>query len=250
MSTHIETLDNSLKYFAVEPALTREQQIDAARLRHQVYCEEFGYEPVMADGMEADNHDRHSLHCVVRHRGSGMAAGCVRLICASEDTTMAIEQHCLGSLNLEHLERLGNARDSTCEVSRLAVSPAFRGFRRRTSTGFLEVGDNQQFCNAERQCFPLVTLAVYLSAFATADLAGRPNLFGMMEASLPRLLRRAGIHVRRAGDFMDYHGRRAPHFITVEEAIAGMSPAVETLYSSIHSTLSKRLACQGTVAVA
>jgi len=72
----------------------------------------------------------------------------------------------------------------------------------------------------------------------------------MMEASLPRLLRRAGINVRPAGDFMDYHGRRAAHFITVADAVGGMHPDVVTLYDRIHFELAASMAQDGVIAVA
>lgn len=44
----------------------------------------------------------------------------------------------------------------------------------------------------------------------------------MMEASLPRLLPRTGIDMQPAGNFTEYHGRRAAHFVTLEDAMSGM----------------------------
>ena len=102
----------------------------------------------------------------------------------------------------------------------------------------------------ERLCFSLVTTATFLSAFASAAISGRTNIFGMMEASLPRLLRRAGINVRQCGDFMDYHGRRAPHFITLSDAEAGMRPDILGFYTRIHAILSAAAGSRAAVAVA
>ena len=91
-----------------------------------VYCEEFAYEPVAQSGIESDSYDTHSLACVIKHRRSGRPAGCVRLICASEADTLALEDYCLGAMYIENLETLGVCRERVCEFSRLAVAPAFR----------------------------------------------------------------------------------------------------------------------------
>lgn len=250
LPTHSNVLDEFLAYFAVEPVETTEQLRDAGRLRHQVYCEEFNYEPVKPSGIEVDGHDGHSLHCVVRHIRSGVPAGCLRLICASENHSLALEDYCLGALHLEYMNTLGRCRERVCEFSRLAVGPAFR-FRRRIGDANSDSGPLAECEDSERYCFPMVTTATFLAAFATAELAGRSDVFGMMEASLPRLLRRAGISVQPAGEFMDYHGRRAPHFITVTEAVAGMHPDVREFYDRIYTDLATASTSQASkVAVA
>ena len=74
-----------LNYFDIELVATQAERDRIGRLRYRVYCEEFGYEPAEAfpDGREVDRVDDHSMHCLVTHRGTGLAAGCVRMICAS-----------------------------------------------------------------------------------------------------------------------------------------------------------------------
>jgi len=230
-----QALSEFLDHFAIDPVLTADQACQAGRLRHQVYCEERGYEPTTPNGIEADRHDADSLHCLLTHRRTGSPAGCVRLICASEDATLALEDYCLGALHLDFMNTLGTSRDHVCEVSRLAVAPAFRMGTGRCD----DVASISNFTESERLCAALVTAATFLSAIATADLTGRSNVFAVMAAPLPRLLRRFGIGVNQAGDFMDHHGRRAPHFITVEEAVAGMHPDVAAFYQSIRATLAE-----------
>jgi N-acyl amino acid synthase of PEP-CTERM/exosortase system len=236
--SHKQSLDRFLDHFAVEPATTARQRRETGRLRHRVYCEEFGYEPLVADGIEVDGHDGHSLHCLIRHRRSGLPAGCVRLICAAESRSLALEEHCANSLHVHYMDRLGVDRDRVCEFSRLAAAPEFRLHRHLPRCAYLDLPDCSE---EERNCFALVTTATFLSAFARAELAGREHIFGMMEASLPRLLRRAGIRVTQAGDFMDYHGRRAAHFITLTEAVEGMHPDVHELYRRIRTHLALTL---------
>ncbi|TCO74337.1 PEP-CTERM/exosortase system-associated acyltransferase [Chromatocurvus halotolerans] len=244
-----DIFDDFFHQFTVEPVVSRAQMREVGRLRHHVYCEEFAYEPPRPSGIEADQHDGHSLHCLVRHNRSGTPAGCVRLICASEEHTLALEDYCLPAMHLDHMSALSERRHALCEFSRLAVAPGFR-IRRRLGDSAVQTGVPAECLDDERACYPLVTTATFLAAFATADTVGRSNVFGMMEASLPRLLRRAGIAVQPAGDFMDYHGRRAPHFVTVEEAVSGMRPEVRQLYERIHDAVSANPVVSGTAAVA
>ena len=86
-----------LNYFDVDLATTKEQRDQAARLRYRVYCDEFAYESAkeFPDLRELDEFDEHSLHCLVTHRRSGRPAGCVRLVCASDQHAMPVETHCL-----------------------------------------------------------------------------------------------------------------------------------------------------------
>ena len=63
---------------AGDPAVLRE----AYQLRHEVYCQERGYETASGD-IETDRYDRHAHHVVVRHRASSRAVGTVRLVLPS-----------------------------------------------------------------------------------------------------------------------------------------------------------------------
>jgi N-acyl-L-homoserine lactone synthetase len=49
-------------------------------LRHEVYCREFGFEPVRADGLERDIYDDRARHYLLAHVPTGAWAGCVRVV--------------------------------------------------------------------------------------------------------------------------------------------------------------------------
>jgi N-acyl amino acid synthase of PEP-CTERM/exosortase system len=221
-----------LRYFDVSAAVSGAQFRRAARLRHQVYCEEMGYEPPAPSRLETDHHDAHALHCLITHRASGRTAGCVRLICATDDAPLALEEHCLHSLHLGYLEQLNAHREHSFEMSRLAVDPIFR---RKRGLAVPEEGwlHAQQIGDHERHTFHLVWLAVLFAAVAMAETAGRTHLYAMMEPSLARLLRRARVYLQQAGDFTQYHGERAAFFITTEDSIAHLSPQLRTLFDAI-----------------
>ncbi len=117
-----------LNYFDIELVATQSERDRIGRLRYRVYCEEFGYEPAekFPDGRETDRFDDHSLHCIITHRRSGETAGCVRLICATDKHILPLEAYCLPHVYVDYLDPLAQQRNRVCEVSRLAVDPAFR----------------------------------------------------------------------------------------------------------------------------
>ena len=61
----------------------------------------------------------------------------------------------------------------------------------------------------------------------------------MMEASLPRLLHQAGVRLRQAGDFTEYHGNRAAFFVTTEEAVNYLRPGLRPLYDTLKDELAE-----------
>ena len=233
-------LEQFLEVFDVEVATTPILRDQVARLRHIVYCEELRYEPASVNRRERDAFDGHALFCLLTHRESEKPAGCVRLILASANRSLALEEHCADSLHVAALKELSQDRAEICEFSRLAVDPSFRKRRGECQANggdFASHGRSQD----ERRIFSSIGIATLLSAFAAAELLDRERVFGMMEPTLPRLLHRAGITVRPAGDAMDYHGRRAASFITTEEAVTGMRNDVATLYRAIRSRLASSL---------
>ena len=227
-----------LNYFDVDLATSKQQLDRIARLRYRVYCEEFGYEPADENpGMrETDQFDPHSLHCIVTHKRSKRAAGCVRLICASDDHALPLETYCLENVYVEYMDSLMGNRDEVCEVSRLAVDVAFR---RRPGERHTRVGefDAMDCCHQEQRTFSLIAMAAIMAGFAMSSLSGRDNIFTMMESNLPRLLRRAGIPVAQAGDVMNYHGQRSAYFISTERSLANIRDDLHGLYDSIYERM-------------
>lgn len=239
-----ELAEAFLDYFDLELVESQQQRDRVARLRYRVYCEEFGYEPAEAfpDRRETDAFDDHSIHCVITHKGSGETAGCVRLICATEEHQLPLETFCMEQVYVDHLDSLAQERNRVCEVSRLAVDPAFR---RRPGERYtrLKAFDAMDCCRLEQRTFSLISLAAVLAGFAMSSLTDRTRIYTMMEANLPRLLRRAGIQMQEAGNAMDYHGRRAPYFITTECALSNMREELLLMYDTVYA----RLAFNGSV---
>ncbi|MCX2981273.1 PEP-CTERM/exosortase system-associated acyltransferase [Halieaceae bacterium IMCC14734] len=227
--------ENFQQYFAAELSHTNEQLLAVYKVRYRVYCEEFAYEPAQSftDREEKDEFDGHSLHCLMTHRSSEQPAGCVRVVAPGNDQITPMEKYCMDSIDPAFHQYLYDDRERMCEFSRLAVDAAFR---RRPGESVTRFGqeDALDVSRKEQRTFSLIAVAAFLGAFAISDITGRTNVFAMMEPFLPRLLRRSGITVHRAGSDIDYHGTRAAYFATTEEVLAGMNPELKALYDAIH----------------
>lgn len=239
-NTNVSLMESFQDFFSVKLATTPEEIAAAQRVRYRVYCQENTFEPadLFPNGLEYDEFDLHSLHLLITHKRSGESAGCVRLVLAGEEELLPMERYCMGTVYTDYLTDLSKARDQVAEFSRLAVDPAFR---KRTGEGHTILGefDAMDCCHRERRSFSLVGVATSLSAFALAEMSGRVDVFAMMDPYLPRMLRRSGILVQQAGDYMEYHGSRAPYYINAHSAISNMHADVRTFYDNLHSALSR-----------
>lgn len=232
------------RFFHAVPANSDALRDAAYRLRFGVYCREFGYEPAerFPDCRETDPFDDTALHCLVIHTATDRPAACVRLVpgsLAGEERPLPFEVNCAGHIHSDRLRALNLPRDTVCEISRLAVD---RGFRRRRGEQETRFGNPQQleFGPAETRTLPLIAVSAYLAATAMTELAGRRNVFAMMEPFLPRLMSRVGIQFEQVGEAIEYHGLRAPYFIRTESALESMAPPVRSLYHEIYRSLSSR----------
>lgn len=230
--------ENFQQYFSIDFASSAELKDAVYRTRYRVYCEEFRYEPLdsFPDGKESDEFDSQSLHCLITHKPSGLPAGCVRLVPAGEDAMMPFEQHCIDSLDHGFIDGLNLDRGTVCEISRLAVDGEFRRRKNEEKDRF-GYAQGLDFSDEEQRVFPLIAVSAFLAATSLTVLTERTNVFAMMEPFLPRLLKRSGILFQRAGRDIDYHGIRAPYFITTQSALDNMRPELKELYNAIHSQI-------------
>ena len=238
---HYPLSENFLRYFDIAFAATDAQKSEVYGIRYSVYCDEFQYEPASSfpDHEEKDAFDATSLHALVTHKASGLPAGCVRMVSPTGkdgSDPLPFEKFCADSLDTDFVDSLGLDRTKTCEISRLAVDGVFRRRAGERLTRFGEV-EGLDCSQQERRTFSMIAIACFLAATALTEISGRTSVFAMMEPFLPRLLKRSGIAFRRAGEDIDYHGERAPYFITTQSAVDNMRPDLKELYSEIHSRI-------------
>ncbi len=234
-------IDDFVRYFRVELVTTEEQLKLAYGVRYRVYCEEFNYEAtdLFPDKMESDEFDEQSLHCLIIHKATDRAAGCVRLVPVNknhENGLLPLEKFCKDSLDTEKIEKLNIDRNSVCEISRLAVDGAFRRRPGETATRFGGI-ESIDCTKQEQRTFSLIALSAFLAGGALTYITHKTNVFAMMEPFLPRLLKRTGIEFGRVGSDMDYHGIRAPYFVTPQSAMDNIQPDIKDMYNWVYKQI-------------
>jgi N-acyl amino acid synthase of PEP-CTERM/exosortase system len=226
------------RWFDVVPADTPERQEEAYRLRYQVYCVENNFEnPAQAQGgREIDDYDKHSVQSLLVHRPSGMVAGTVRLILPNGSGSIAalpISDVCTDP-SLRDPTRF--PPDRTAEISRFAVSKAFR--RRITDGTYPDMhvidGAPVNRAHERRVLTPNITLGLMKAIAEMSIRNGVTHLCAMMEPALLRLTGRLGIKFAPLGKTVEYHGIRQPCFAELADlgfALMKCSPDAHELVS-------------------
>ena len=228
--------------FDIMLADTPERLAQVYRIRADVYCREFKFEPEenCPGGLERDQFDGHSVHCLIMHRELNLAAGCIRLILSPDvqpQRQLPFEAHCGDELLYNAFDPALLPRYSIAEYSRLAVHTAFRK-PQADCTLFPACQTTAELDESERRCFSLLHTALFVAAAVLSEQAGRGHNFAMMEPRLARLLKcAAGFNFRQIGQLIDYHGLRAAFHITTEGMLSGMKANLWELYDFINARL-------------
>ena len=217
------------------PAFTDATRKLVYRIRHEVYCEELGFEPHRADGHERDEYDRHSLHCLARTAQDLVPVGCVRLVLPRPEAPgypLPFEVACRIHPGRDNADLGRRRRHRVAEISRFAIrSP----FRRRASKKF------QVLLNGNRpKGFPHFSdtpVALYLGAIALAEANGIDTLFALSEPHLPRFFSRLGLASTPIGGPVQHHGLRIPSVMDVRQFLSGMNPAIRPIWQAIRNEI-------------
>jgi N-acyl amino acid synthase of PEP-CTERM/exosortase system len=226
------------KYFRTLPAIADHEQRIAYRIRHAVYCEELGYEPARADGLETDDYDKRSVHCLLQSVRNDEFVGCVRLILADPNDAQApmpFEALCKDAIDRRVLDPQSLDRARVAEVSRLAVIAKYR--RRRGEQKVPLSIDESHFGTRDRPRFPYIAAGLYLGMIAQARHHGVNTLFMLTERRLAKQLARLGVHVRTIGEPIKHRGMRYPSMMSVQEVIDGLHFFVRPLFAVISAEM-------------
>lgn len=212
-------------------------------IRHNVYCDELKFEPVRENGMETDEFDAFSEHCLIRHIATGAYAGTVRLVKPQKQhELLPIEKFCLSSINNTTLSPQNFRRNEIAEISRLAVP---REFRRRQMDRFdgaaVGVINQQTYSESELRCFPFIAVGLYFAAAATAIEQGIHHAYVMMEPRLARSMSFVGIKFEAIGPVIEYHGQRAPYYINQHLLQSSLKPNFALLLNRIREQVRKQI---------
>ncbi|NML13756.1 PEP-CTERM/exosortase system-associated acyltransferase [Azohydromonas caseinilytica] len=227
-------IDRFTRHFDLLPARDAASRREVLRLRHAVYCEELGYEPVTPSGLEQDEFDAHSSFALLRHRASGRTAGCVRLIRhpGHEGWRFPFERACGERLHPDYMDPAHRAGAS--EVSRLAVH---QDFRRRRGEHDTPVGSGAPVSDISDRQYPLIAMGLFLAATALILNHGSEQSFVMVEPRLSRLLGSCGLNYTPVGELVEHHGLRGPYRTQRAEMLQYLRPESRALLEHLRDVL-------------
>ena len=229
------TLSETFKhYFKIVPALSDALRDEVYRIRHQVYCEELGYEAVRSDRRESDEYDRHSVHLLIRSVQASEFVGCIRMIkCRPEnlDYPLPFEKTCQSGLDRSIMNPATLPRGTIAEVSRLAVIGRYRN-RRGEHRRAVALSD-KDFDMTKTPRFPYIPVSLYLGIAEVAHLHGINTCFVLTETRLASHFHKLGFRIQTIGTPVDLHGPRVPSMMSPRTVIANLKPILRPLYHTI-----------------
>ena len=213
-------------YFEMVPAVSDELKKEVYKLRYQVYCLETGFEnpEQYPDGMEFDEFDSHSVHYLIYHRKLGIYMATTRLILPevnNPDKLFPIEIHSQIN-NFDALKHI--SRNHLAEASRFCISKEFRRRKNEMNTimGINTEQDNV-FTQDERRIFPHITLVLFACLIKMSHENDIRDWYAVMEPALIRVFSTFGMNFIEIGPLVDYHGKRRPCTIKVNDLLAGVA---------------------------
>ncbi len=230
-------IDAFNQYFEMVPAVSKELKDEVYKLRYQVYCIEIaGYKPDdYPDKREYDEYDRHSIHFLILHRGTGEYIATTRLILpdlASPDKLFPLEANCeIDNITvMKHINRANLA-----EASRFCISKAFKK-RKNNPDGLKSTvpdhyGNQAFFSLEERKTFPYLSFGLIACLIKGCYENDVSHFYGTLEPAWFRFLSSAGIHFTKIGPLADYHGLRWPGIIKVSDLLDGVAKKDRQLWA-------------------
>ena len=223
------------RYFSIHPAVGDDLKNEVYGIRHEVYCEELGFEPVRPDRRETDEYDTHSLHCLMKTSGENTRlVGCNRIVLARPGDPhypLPFERTCEATLDRSIIDPAKLPRDSIAEVSRLAVRAAFR---RRAGDSKTAVSINREdFGTKDQPRFPYIPVGLYLGAVHMAERSGIETMFVLTEPRLAAHFGKLGVKIRQIGGPVEHRGLRIPSMLDVKSIIKGLRWLVRPIWNTI-----------------
>lgn len=222
------------RYFQLIVADTPELKREVYSIRYQVYCEELNYESAdkFPEGLEQDAYDDHSIHYLLKHKPSGLYAGCVRTVlprAINRQTTLPSE-----TLFPENFDLIDKSGRGLCEASRVAVLSEFRKPKtdNQKSKGIFFAPTKNYIAQANKTSIPLIALSLYWVSIGTGPFLNL-DVLALMEPRLSRHLQRYGILSERVGNLVEHRGKRGLFLIQPRKFVSHLKADVRELFDFI-----------------
>ncbi len=232
-----ELINSFNQYFTIQFVNTDALREAMYRLRYAVYIEEFGYDSPdnFSKSMEKDEYDDLAIACLIYHRSSDEPVACVRMVHASDCEQLPTEKFIQDSIyDAETLVQLNDSRASWGEVSRLAVSKAYRRRSGELATPVGAIGEDER-------AYPLLSVACFLACITLADMLNIEHVIASMEPVLPRLIKRTNIVFKEIGNLVEYHGKRKTYVVHKSDVLEAIDKPTQSMVRTIELDLMSQM---------
>lgn len=231
------------RYFEVVAATTDELRDEVYRIRHEVYCQDLGYEPVRADGRETDAYDRDSVHCLLRSTSeTHESVGCTRMVLTRPedlDAPLPFEILCRDVIDRSIIDPSRLDRSRIGEISRLAVRAKYR--RRRGEQHVAVAIADDDFGSPDNPRFPYIPIGLYLGATALARHLGLEWVFVLTEPRLASHFAKLGLEITQIGGAIEHRGTRIPSMFNTERTIKNMRFLLKPIWQIVSEEVDRSL---------
>ena len=212
---------------------------ESYNIRNNVYCDELKFLDTGKKGLEIDEFDNYSTHCLIQHIPTTRFAGTIRVVRPETNQhTIPLQKYCSESISKDKINPNDFAPHEICEISRLAVP---KDFRKRQTDNFsgaaLGVINQKIYSENQLRCFPFIAVGLYLSAASVVIENDIKHTFVMMEPKMARSMKFLGFKFEQIGPFVDYHGNRAPYYINPSLLLENLSPGFQVMLKVIRKSL-------------
>lgn len=193
-------------------------------IRHSVYCQELGWEPLNEAEQEKDSYDDNAEHILLLHRPSKNFIGCVRGILVNPSAARLLfpfENHLEDILAKGLIDPRYFKRQTISEISRLAILGNIRH-----NKGNLHI-------ELENGAEHLMAVFLYLGIAAICHLKKIPHLFGIMEPKLARHIKLCGGELKQVSDVFEHRGQRAVFYINLNTLLKTLTSPIKKLFKCV-----------------
>ncbi|MDY0263348.1 PEP-CTERM/exosortase system-associated acyltransferase [Syntrophotalea acetylenica] len=233
------------KYFKIVPATTCDLAEEAQRIRHAVYCEELGWEPVNEQGLEVDIYDKNSVHCLLLAVNSGRYIGCFRLVLPNPDnlnSSFPLQELYDDDLYSGYPEYEKMSKGEVAEVSRMTIMPDYRRRKNEKNSPVSSLNFRTDVDARGKRRFPYIPVGLYIGMLEMASFYKIKTLYMLTEPFLATHFSRLGCCLKPIGDVVDYRGRRRPYVMEVEDVLKSTSLLMRPLIWTIRKDVKAALA--------
>lgn len=226
--------------FQLKVAESAAEKLQTFKLRHQVYCEELGFEPCNIAGLETDEYDARSAHYLLQHRHSGIPAGTMRMItCNQTALKLPVEQYFAGAFTADSLQPSKFQPETICELSRLALAADFRRQPGAANKALLPINS---FQNVDMYGhYRYLAAALYLAALEHTQLQGFKHAYAVVAPSLARMLNKVGFQFQQISEPIELNGKRAAYYLDLTSCLHTLCDD----YKLLRQVLAAQLASAG-----